>query len=86
MAHSVDPMSVVGDLGWPKGTLEGESEELSKVERLLRHFAGHEQKEQRTLQEYREIIGRVGNPMVKFVLNRVEVLFRGPAREVVINP
>ena len=73
MAQSVDPMSVVGDLGWPKGQLGGDSEEPPKVERLLRHFEEHERKEGRTLQEYREIIERVGNPMVKFVLNLIQV-------------
>lgn len=73
MTPGVDPMSVVGDLGWPKGKLAGDSEGPSKVERLLRHFQEHERKEGQTLEEYREIIERVGNPMVKFVLNLIEL-------------
>jgi len=73
MTPGVDPMSVVGDLGWPTGKLGSDSEGPPKVERLLRHFQEHERKEGQTLQEYREIIERVGNPMVKFVLNLIRV-------------
>jgi len=73
MARGADPMSVVGDLGWPMGKPGGAGEGLSKVERLLRLFEEHERKEGQALQEYREIIERVENPMVKFVLNLIRL-------------
>ena len=43
----------------------------SKIELLLRHFENHEYKEQKTLEEYRDAIGRVKNPMAKFLLDLI---------------
>ncbi len=73
MARNVDPMLLVGDRGWPSARLEGSREGPSKLEQLLQHFEDHEHKERRTLQEYRDTIEDVDQPMVKFVLNLIQL-------------
>ncbi len=73
MARDVDPMLLVGDLGWPSARLEAPTEGPSKLEQILQHFEDHEHRERRTLQEYRETIENVENSMVKFVLNLIQL-------------
>ena len=43
----------------------------SKVELLLWHLKDHEDKEQKTLEEYRGAIEKVTNPMAKFLLDLI---------------
>ena len=73
MARNVDPMLLVGDLGWPSARIDVPREGPSKLEELLQHFENHEQQERRMLQEYRDTIENVDHPMVKSVLNLIQL-------------
>jgi len=73
MARGVDPMLLVGDLAWPSARFETPREGPSKLEQLFRRFEDHERQERRTLQAYRETVENVEHPMVKFVLNLIQL-------------
>jgi hypothetical protein len=73
MVRGVDPMILVADPGRPSAGLEGPREGPSRLEQLLRHFEDHEQQERRALHEHRDTIENVEDPMVKFVLNLIQL-------------
>lgn len=72
MTPSVDPMDMPGAL-ISSGKSEPPAGGPSKVEELLRHFEDHEYRERKTLEEYRATIEKIQNPMVKFVLNLIQL-------------
>lgn len=73
MTPSVDPASLPGAFIGTTGRIGGATEGPSKVEQLLRHFEQHEHRERQTLEDYRATIEKVQNPMVKFVLNMIQM-------------
>ena len=46
-------------------------QELTEVERLLKEFESHESQEGEFLQQYKELSGRVENPLIKFLLGLI---------------
>jgi bacterioferritin (cytochrome b1) len=53
------------------GAMPKESGEISPVERLLNEFEGHEAKEEKSLEHYRETMASLPNPMTRFVLQLI---------------
>jgi rubrerythrin len=66
-------MNMAGAVIRPPANVEGTPTGLSKVEQLLRHFEEHEHRERNALEEYRATIEKIQNPMVKFVLNLIQL-------------
>lgn len=47
------------------------SEEISHVERLLNEFEAHEGKEERSVGQYKQLLGELKNPVTRFVLQLI---------------
>jgi rubrerythrin len=47
------------------------SSEISPVERLLNEFEAHEAKEEKSLEQYRKLLGRMLNPVTRFLLQLI---------------
>ena len=47
------------------------SPEISPVERLLNEFEAHEAKEEKSLEQYRTLLGRMPNPVTRFLLQLI---------------
>ena len=47
------------------------SPEISPVERLLNEFEAHEAKEEKSLEQYRKLLGRMPNPVTRFLLQLI---------------
>ncbi len=45
--------------------------EISAIERLLNEFEAHENKEEKSLEQYRSVIGDIKNPVNRFVLQLI---------------
>jgi rubrerythrin len=45
--------------------------EISPVERLLNEFEAHEAKEEKSLEEYRKLLGGLPNPVTRFLLQLI---------------
>ena len=45
--------------------------EISAIERLLNEFEAHESKEEKSLEQYRAVIGDIKNPVNRFVLQLI---------------
>jgi hypothetical protein len=45
--------------------------EISPVERLLNEFEAHEAKEEKSLEQYRELLARMPNPVARFLLQLI---------------
>jgi len=50
---------------------EPNPQNLTEVERLLKEFENHEAQEGEFLQQYKDICGRVENPIIKFLLQLI---------------
>lgn len=55
----------------PEMLSEQNPQELAEVERLLKEFENHEAQEKEFLQQYKDIADRVGNPLIKFLLQLI---------------
>lgn len=53
------------------GAVEGGSEEISEVERLMNEFEAHESGEKQLLYRYKEIAEKSDNPLIKFLLRLI---------------
>jgi hypothetical protein len=47
------------------------SPEISPVERLLNEFEVHEAKEEKSLEQYRKLLGKISNPVTKFLVQLI---------------
>ena len=47
------------------------SPEISPVERLLNEFEAHEAKEEKSLEQYRKLLGGMPNPVTRFLLQLI---------------
>jgi len=47
------------------------SSEISPVERLLNEFEAHEAKEEKSLEQYRKLLGGMANPVTRFLLQLI---------------
>ena len=47
------------------------SPEISPVERLLNEFEAHEAKEEKSLEQYRQLLSRMPNPVTRFLLQLI---------------
>lgn len=47
------------------------STDISPVERLLNEFEAHEAKEEKSLEEYRRLLGGMSNPVTRFLLQLI---------------
>src|SRR5262245_46661479 len=47
------------------------SREISPVERLLNEFEAHEAKEEKSLEHYRKLLGKMPNPITRFLLQLI---------------
>ena len=47
------------------------SREISPVERLLNEFESHEAKEEKSLEQYRKLLGGIPNPVTRFLLQLI---------------
>jgi rubrerythrin len=47
------------------------STEISPIERLLNEFEAHEAKEEKSLEQYRKLLGRMPNPVTRFLLQLI---------------
>jgi rubrerythrin len=47
------------------------SPEISPVERLLNEFEAHEAKEEKSLEQYRKLLGKMPNPVTRFLLQLI---------------
>jgi rubrerythrin len=45
--------------------------EMSPVERLLNEFEAHEAKEEKSLEQYRKLLGKMPNPITRFLLQLI---------------
>ncbi len=45
--------------------------EISPIERLLNEFEAHEAKEEKSLEQYRKLLGRMPNPVTRFLLQLI---------------
>jgi rubrerythrin len=55
----------------PELPSEQNPQDLAEVERLLKEFETHESQEGEFLQQYKDICGRVENPIIKFLLQLI---------------
>jgi hypothetical protein len=47
------------------------STEISPIERLLNEFEAHESKEEKSLEQYRKLLGKMPNPITRFLLQLI---------------
>jgi rubrerythrin len=47
------------------------STEISPIERLLNEFEAHEAKEEKSLEQYRKLLGRMPSPVTRFLLQLI---------------
>jgi rubrerythrin len=45
--------------------------EMSPIERLLNQFEAHEAKEEKSLEQYRKLLGKMPNPITRFLLQLI---------------
>jgi rubrerythrin len=45
--------------------------EMSPIERLLNEFEAHEAKEEKSLEQYRKLLGKMPNPITRFLLQLI---------------
>jgi rubrerythrin len=66
MEEITDMVALFGTKPNPTG-----STDISPVERLLNEFEAHETQEEKSLEQYRKLLGVIANPVTKFVLQLI---------------
>jgi len=51
--------------------LPRDGEAISQVERLLNYFESHEAREEKSLERYREVVGEITDPAIRFLLQLI---------------
>ena len=66
-------MEEISDMAALFATKAG-SPEISPVERLLNEFEAHEGKEEKSLEQYRKLLGKMPNPVTRFLLQLISLM------------
>lgn len=64
-------MQEMSDIAALFGTQASGSGVTSPIERLLNEFEAHEAKEEESLEQYRELLGSMPNPVTRFILQLI---------------
>lgn len=67
----MDPGGPIANMFLSFQTFTPREQELSAFEKILNQFSAHERNEQKFLDEYRDIVERHDNPLVKFLLQLI---------------
>ena len=67
----MDPADPIANMFLSLHTFKPREQEISAFEQMLNQFSIHERQEQEFLDEYREIVDRHDNPLVKFLLQLI---------------